>query len=268
LSENGKMSEGFISARPARAGRVARLAVTLLLVALVTRTLFDENTQPFLVRYAGLMAGYLVLFALAGWGPRLPHVLLHAYLTAQSGLVVAMLAVNPEVDAVTAFFVPLSLQAALFFVGQALWLWVGALTLFTLGSLVFFLGALPGLALAMSPMAFIIAAPVFMVLNQETEAARARSQMMLGDLQETHRQLQGYAGQVEELASLQERSRLARELHDTVSQLVFSITLTCRSAQLLLQQDSSRARQPLERLRDLCASALAQLRSLITQMRP
>jgi signal transduction histidine kinase len=73
---------------------------------------------------------------------------------------------------------------------------------------------------------------------------------------------------VEELASLEERSRLARELHDTVSQLVFSITLTSRSAQLLLQQDSSRAREQLERLRDLCASALAQLRSLISQMRP
>jgi signal transduction histidine kinase len=262
------MSADLIRAHPARAGRVARLAVTLLLVALVTRTLFDEDTQPLLPRYVRLMAVYLLLFALAGWGPRLPRVLLHAYLTAQSSLVVALLAVNPEVDAVTAFFVPLSLQAALFFVGQALWLWVGALALVTLGSLAFFLGALQGLALAMSPMAFVIAVPVFMVLNQETESARARSQMLLGDLQETHRQLQGYAGQVEELASLEERSRLARELHDTVSQLVFSITLTSRSAQLLLQQDPSRAREQLERLRDLCASALAQLRSLISQMRP
>jgi signal transduction histidine kinase len=214
------------------------------------------------------MAAYLLLFVLAGWGPRLPRLLLHGYLAAQSGIVVAMLAVNPEVDAVTAFFVPLSLQATLFFVGQALWLWVGALTLLTAGSLAFFLGALQGLALAMSPMAFIIAVPAFMVLNQETEAAQARSQTMLAGLQETHRQLEGYAGQVEELASLQERSRLARGLHDTVSQLVFSITLTSRSTQLLLQQDSSRVREALERLRDLCASALAQLRSLISQMRP
>jgi signal transduction histidine kinase len=257
-----------MQAHPARAGRASRLAVTLLLVALVTRTIFDENTQPRLAWYAGLMAIYILLFALAGWGPRLARVLLHAYLAAQSALVVAMLVVNPEVDAVTAFLVPLSFQAALFFVGRALWLWVGGLTVLTAGSLALFLGVLQGPALAMSPMAFIIAVPVFMVVNQETEAARARSQMMLVGLQETHRELQGYAGQVEELASLQERSRLARELHDTVSQLVFSITLTSRSTQLLLQQDSTRVREQLERLRDLCAGALAQLRSLISQMRP
>ncbi len=268
MSENGDLPQGPIRPQPARAGRVARLAVGLLLVALAIRTLTDENTQPRLAWYAGLIAAYLLLFALAGWRPRFPQGLLHAYLAAQSALGVAMLVVNPEVDGVTAFIVPLSFQAALFFVGRALWVWVGVLTLLTAGSLVFFLGVLQGLALAMSPMAFILAVPVFMVVNQETEAAQARSQVMLTSLQETHRQLQGYAGQVEELASLQERSRLARDLHDTVSQLVFSVTLTCRSTQLLLEQDPIRVREQLERLRELTGSALSQLRSLISQMRP
>lgn len=268
MSEDGSPLQRTTGAKPPHAGRVARLAVVLLLVALTLRTYTDENTQPRLGWYVGLMAGYLLLFALAGWRPRFPQWLLHGYLTAQSALVVAMLVVNPEVDGVTAFIVPLSFQAALFFVGQGLWLWVGVLTLLTAGSLVFFLGILQGLALAMSPMAFIIAIPVFMVVNQEAEAARVRSQGMLACLQETHRQLQGYAGQVEELASLQERSRLARELHDTVSQLVFSVTLTCRSAQLLLEQDPTRARGQLGRLQELTGSALSQLRSLISQMRP
>jgi signal transduction histidine kinase len=247
---------------------VARLAIALLLVALTLRTYTDENTQPRLGWYVGLMAAYLILFALAGWRPRLPRALLHGYLATQGALVTAMLVVNPEVDGVTAFIVPLSFQAALFFAGQTLWLWVGTLTLLTAGSLVCFLGVLPGLALAMSPMAFIIAVPVFMVVNRETEAAQARSHTMLTDLRETHRQLQGYAGQVDELASLRERSRLARELHDTVSQLVFSITLTTRSAQLLLRRDPALAREQLERLREISSGALGQLRSLISQMRP
>jgi len=214
------------------------------------------------------MAVFLLLFALADQGRRLPQSLLHAYLAAQCALVVAMLARNPEVDGVTAFFVPLSFQAALFFAGPALWWWIGALTVVTAGPLVLLLGPLQGLALAMSPMAFIIAIPVFMVVNHETEAARARSQVMLAGLQETHRQLQMYAGQVEELASLQERSRLARELHDAVSQIIFTIVLTARSAQLLLEQDPSRVREQLERLRDVTGSALSQLRSLISQLRP
>ncbi len=268
MAGNGALPQDSRSPQPVRAGRVARLLVGLLLVALVTRTLFDEETQAHLAWYAGLMAAYLVLFALAGWGPRLPGTLLHGYLLAQSGLVVAMLAVNPEVDSVTAFLVPLAFQSGLFFTGRALWLWVGGLALVAAGPLVLFLGVLRGLALAMSPMAFIIAIPVFMVANRETEAARARSQAMLAGLQQTHQQLQGYAGQVEELASLQERSRLAWELHDTVSQLTFTIVLTARSAQLLLRQDPSRVRAELERLREISGTALGQLRSLISQMRP
>jgi len=109
---------------------------------------------------------------------------------------------------------------------------------------------------------------VFMVANRETEAARARSQAMLAGLQQTHQQLQGYAGQVEELDSLPARRRMARELHDTVSQLTFTIVLTARSAQLLLRQDPSRVRAELERLREISGTALGQLRSLISQMRP
>jgi signal transduction histidine kinase len=268
LSQGGNAPQESARAQPARAGRVGRWAVILLLAALTLRTYTDENTQPHLARYVGLMAAYLLLFALAGWRPRFPHWLLHVYLAVQGALVVAMLVVNPEVDGVTAFIVPLSFQAALFFTGQALWLWVGILCVLTAGPLVFFLGIVQGLALAMSPMAFIVAVPVFMVVNQETEAARTRGQSMLTSLQETQLRLQGYAGQVEELASLHERSRLARELHDTVSQLVFTVVLTARSAQILLKQDPPRARGELERLREISGNALGQLRSIISQLRP
>ncbi len=268
MAEQGGSSADSLRAQPARAGGVARLAIALLLAAEVVRTLTDENTRQSLPLYAWLMAAYVLLFAVAGWRPRLPQGLLHAYLAAQSGLVLAMLAVNPEVDAVTAFFVPLAFQAALFFSGRILWMWVALLSLLTAGSLAYFLGVLEGLALAMSPTAFIIALPALMVANREAEISRLQSQALLEDLRGTRQKLEQYAGQVEELASLQERSRLARELHDTVSQLVFTVVLTARSAQLLLQQDRARVQGELERLREITGSALGQLRSLISQMRP
>ena len=91
---------------------------------------------------------------------------------------------------------------------------------------------------------------------------------MIGELQETHQQLEVYASQVEELAALQERIRLARELHDSVSQLIFSINLNARSAQMLLKKDPARLPEILQRLQALTAEALSQLRSLITQLRP
>jgi len=124
------------------------------------------------------------------------------------------------------------------------------------------------LAFAMTPIAASFALPVFMIVNRETEVARARSQALLAEVEERRRELQSYAERVEELATLRERSRLARELHDSVSQMVFSIVLTTRSAQLLLEGDPQRVRPELERLRDLSGGSLKQLRSLITQLRP
>jgi signal transduction histidine kinase len=57
-------------------------------------------------------------------------------------------------------------------------------------------------------------------------------------------------------------------LHDSVSQLVFSISLTARSAQLLLESDPERLPEQFDRLQALISEALAQLRSLITRLRP
>ena len=251
----------------ARPSAVVRWGVIAVLAAQVVRTAVDEGTQRQGLPFAALIGAYLMLFAIVGWRPRHPPVLLHAYFVLQSALVVAMLTLNPDLDSITAFFIPLAFQAALLFAGPSLWAWVGLLVLISAASLIAYRGLLPGLALAMSPAAFVVALPSFMVANRESELARRRSQALLVELEEARRQLQAYAGQVEELASLRERSRLARELHDTVSQLVFSITLTSRSTQLLLERDPARVREQLERLRETCSSALGQLRSLITQMR-
>ena len=67
---------------------------------------------------------------------------------------------------------------------------------------------------------------------------------------------------------MQERNRLARELHDTVSQQIFSISLTTRSAQLLLEREPDRVPEILKRLQSMTLDALSQLRLFITQLHP
>jgi hypothetical protein len=54
---------------------------------------------------------------------------------------------------------------------------------------------------------------------------------------------------------------------DSVSQTMFSILLTTRAAQLLLERDPARVRAQLVQLQELVQSALAEMRSLITQLR-
>jgi signal transduction histidine kinase len=132
----------------------------------------------------------------------------------------------------------------------------------------FFLGFMRGLSLGILYVALEIVLAGFAVAFQDMETARAESQVMLAELKETHHQLELYASQVEELATIDERNRLARELHDTVSQTLFSIALTNQAAQILLKKDPGRAKVQLEKLHELTQSALTSMRDLITQLRP
>jgi signal transduction histidine kinase len=71
-----------------------------------------------------------------------------------------------------------------------------------------------------------------------------------------------------ELSILSERNRLALELHDVVSQKLFSLNLAAEAAATLLDRGPDEARPQLERVKDLAREALAELRSLILGLRP
>ncbi len=74
--------------------------------------------------------------------------------------------------------------------------------------------------------------------------------------------------QTREYAVVEERNRLARDLHDSVTQSLFSVTLLSEAALSLLDRDPAKARERLERANELAAGALAEMRALIFQLRP
>jgi signal transduction histidine kinase len=74
--------------------------------------------------------------------------------------------------------------------------------------------------------------------------------------------------QAQQVATLEERQRLARELHDSVTQTIFSMTLTSEAARILLHRDPARVAAQLEHLQQLAQEALAEMRSLIYELRP
>jgi PAS domain S-box-containing protein len=75
--------------------------------------------------------------------------------------------------------------------------------------------------------------------------------------------------QAKRLAVMEERQRLARELHDSVSQALYSIALGTHTALALLErEDSARAAKPLEYVLSLADAALAEMRALIFELRP
>jgi signal transduction histidine kinase len=74
--------------------------------------------------------------------------------------------------------------------------------------------------------------------------------------------------QSRELSILSERNRLALELHDAVSQKLFSLVLNAEAAATLLDRDALEARAQVVKLGELATEALDELRSLIFELRP
>ncbi|MGW6547679.1 GAF domain-containing sensor histidine kinase [Streptomyces massasporeus] len=71
-----------------------------------------------------------------------------------------------------------------------------------------------------------------------------------------------------ELTIAEERSRLAHELHDAVSQKLFSLRLTAQAAARLVDRDPSRAKGELQQVAVLAAEAADELRAAVVELRP
>ena len=140
-------------------------------------------------------------------------------------------------------------------------LWLGIFALATTGALIYADGwreSLPPVVLSGAGFLFFGS---FAAVTAEADRARQ-------ELLRAHRQLQEYAAQAEELAVAEERNRLARELHDSLTQSLFSMTMTAEAARIALEQDPAQVAPHVARLSALAQSALDEMRSLISQLHP
>ncbi|GAA1269465.1 hypothetical protein Psi02_19490 [Planotetraspora silvatica] len=71
-----------------------------------------------------------------------------------------------------------------------------------------------------------------------------------------------------ELTVVEERTRMARDLHDSVSQKLFSLRLTARAAASLMRSDPERAAREIDQVERMAGEALAELRAVIVELRP
>jgi GAF domain-containing protein/ligand-binding sensor domain-containing protein len=74
--------------------------------------------------------------------------------------------------------------------------------------------------------------------------------------------------QAQKLAVMEERQRLARELHDAVTQTLFSASLIAEAVPDLWESDQQEGRELLAELRQLSRGALAEMRTLLLELRP
>jgi signal transduction histidine kinase len=246
------------------------LAFYPLLAAVALRALVTYFSVDHPLRWvaAGLLLAFAALLSSESWLTRRYPWYPQLYLALQTGLVFGLFLLPPYLDYFAVLFIPLSAQAMFFLPQRTGLAWISLFTVVMTIGLIYGLGWLESI-----PFVLLYGAAYFFVgsyaaVTAKAEAARQESQTLLAELQTAHRQLQVYAAQAEALAVAQERNRLARELHDSVTQTIFSLTLTAKAARLLLERDPTRVAGQLDHLQELAQSALTEMRSLIFQLRP
>jgi signal transduction histidine kinase len=247
---------------------ITYLAAYFFGVSTFLRYLDGYLHQPYQWAVLGLLSAFLLLSAFEPLLSRRSKLYTHLYLGIQSGII-ALVALMPHRDDwFSNLYIVLTLQAAHVLPSRTAFRWIGGFALMFIPLLLYTRGLSEGV-----PLVLITTVAVFMIgswlaLISHAESSKQETQALLTELQDAHRQLQLYTAQAEELAVLEDRNRLARNLHDSVSQTIFSMRLTAEAARLLLERDKAQAVQQLARLQELSESALAAMRALIHELRP
>ncbi len=246
------------------------IATYLIYAAAVVRTVEEFDTNP---PVRGTVVVLLALYGLAlACEPLLTRRMRRYpfyYLALQSGLVLSLLIVAPTMDFLPMLFFPLSFQAVEFFGRRLGFLWIGGFTLaMAVPLLVGWDWELPGLAsgLLFAGFSFMMGSSADQI--ERAGLARQENQRLLAEMGKAYRQLQEYAAQVEEYAGAQERGRLARELHDSVTQTLFSMNLAVQAAQMLAAREPERVSEQLDRLQELAHAAAGEIQVLARQIQP
>jgi NarL family two-component system sensor histidine kinase YdfH len=130
------------------------------------------------------------------------------------------------------------------------------------------LTTIPPALLAITAIPILIFVVIYVVLYRRQTDAREQAQTLAAELEAANRQLTEYAAQVEDLTIAAERERMARELHDTLSQGLAGLILQLEAADAQLgRQNPEKARQIIAQAMQKAREALADARNAISNLR-
>lgn len=247
---------------PAESRRIEAIAFGALVLACYSQFLtsrrIDAEAWRLGVAFA-LGAVYTVLFLAI---PREPRTALRTglFVGSQCALLTVLLSVSP----MDGFFILIVLPTAsqtIFLVGRrtaaGVILYLYALCLAVIGYRYGIQAILGSSVTMLAAFAFAIS---FTLLTVRANDAKARSEQLREELEEAHRKLQDQATRMEELATIRERNRLAREIHDGVGHYLTVIKVQLDAATALLAQDPARAADSVDKASRLAGEALDDVR--------
>ena len=88
------------------------------------------------------------------------------------------------------------------------------------------------------------------------------------ELEEAHKRLQNYTNEVEELTIVRERTRMAREIHDTLGHYLSILTIQLETISKLQERDPARAAIEVAEARRVASQSMQEVRNAIAALRP
>jgi signal transduction histidine kinase len=230
---------------------------------------FIEQSHPYLWLLSAILALYGILLGLQPVITKGSPLKVHIYLGLQSALIIGAMLLYFELDFFALLFLPLGGQAMFLFPRKTAFIWIAIFGVAIIVGQTIQFGWPGGLSFTFLYLAGLFFVASFSTLMMRADEARIQSDQLLDELQGAHRQLQEYAGQAEELATAKERNRLARELHDSVAQTLYGLTLQAEAASRQLKAGQmEEVAGYLREIRESAQQTLQETRLLIFELRP
>ncbi len=116
---------------------------------------------------------------------------------------------------------------------------------------------------------------IFSLVVRVLETQKGRAELYLRQLQASnaelelaHRQLQAYANEVEELTVVRERTRVAREIHDSLGHYLSILNIQLEAISKLQERDPARAAIDIAEARRVAAQSMQEVRNALAALRP
>ncbi|MBE2224459.1 MAG: sensor histidine kinase [Anaerolineae bacterium] len=163
---------------------------------------------------------------------------------------------------------PLVSQAVEYLTGIWRWLVYGAILFGLMIPLIFrYDQTEAALYFALSVSPAILFVVVFTNMGIKERKARQQAEKLSGDLEAANQQLSQYAIQVEELATIEERNRLAREIHDNLGHYLTVVNVQIGAAKVLMDKDEAKAKEALDKAQNLTQEGLKAVRQSVAALR-
>ena len=150
-------------------------------------------------------------------------------------------------------------------------IWAALFCLFLTVMLAVPVGWRNGFSTALVAGAFVLAGVVFVVaftLMAVNEAnSRRQVERLAAELSEANQKLREYASQIGELATLRERTRLAREIHDSLGHYLTVVNVLIEAARAVLGSEPQRADEIMRQAQMLTRDGLTEVRRSVSELR-